>query len=77
MTSGSRLTVSPQRSSNSRGGTVEERTCGIVRRETNQHVRMDEGEVCLPVGEENTEAISMKVLPSQVPLPAKRCSSTT
>ena len=64
MTFGSRLTVSPQRSSNSQGGTVEERTCGIVKDKTNQHVRMDEDKVCLPVEKENTKAISMKVLPS-------------
>ena len=73
MTFGSRLTVSPQRSSDSRGGIVEDRTCGIVRSETNQHVRMDEKRECLPVEEETSEAIGMKVLPSPSPLPAKRC----
>ena len=67
MTFGSRLTVSPQRSSDSRGGIEEDRTCGIVRSETNQHVRMDGKKGCFPIEEETSEAISMKVLPSPSP----------
>ena len=67
MTFGSRLTVSPQRSSDSRGGIEEDRTCGIVKSETNQHVRMDEKKGCFPIEEETSEAISMRVLPSPSP----------
>ena len=67
MTFGSRLAVSPQRSSDSQGGIVNNGTCGIVKEKTNQHVRMDKGVECLPVEEETSESISMKVLPSPCP----------